>query len=203
MPKAMRETTATGRAAYVPQRKNDPAGVRARILDASYDLFQAQGYNATSVHEIAAAARVSGGALHHHFPTKKAIGLAVIAERVATAVEETWLEPVRSAPSAREGIAAVLNGLASELDAQGMVRGCPVNNLTIELAFADPDYRGELRRLFDRWRDAIAAKLGDKDGSEALATTIVAAYSGAMAIAKVEQRGQALRLCAKELERLL
>jgi hypothetical protein len=32
---------------------------------------------------------------------------------------------------------------------------------------------------------------------------VVAAYSGAMAIAKVEQRGEPLRLCAKEIERLL
>ena len=191
------------RAAYAPQRKNDPAGVRARILDAAFDLFQARGYNAASVHQIAAAAGVTGGALHHHFPTKKAIGLAVIRERVAKAVEETWLRPIDSAPTARDGIASVLNGLASELDMQGFVRGCPVNNLTIELAFADPDYRGELRGLFDRWRDTIAQKLEGNDRSEALATLIVAAYSGAMAIAKVEQSGDALRLCAQELERLL
>jgi hypothetical protein len=32
---------------------------------------------------------------------------------------------------------------------------------------------------------------------------VIAAYSGAMAMAKVEQRGDPLRLCAKELERLL
>ena len=41
------------------------------------------------------------------------------------------------------------------------------------------------------------------DSSDARATMVVAAYSGAMAIAKVEQRGEPLRLCAKELERLL
>lgn len=187
-------------ARYAPQRKNDPAGVRARILDAAFNLFQSQGYNATSIHEIAATAKVTSGALHHHFPTKKAIGLAVIAERVAAAVEETWLEPVRSAESARAGILGVLDRLAAQLDAQGSVRGCPVNNLTLELAFADPDYRGELRTLFDRWRNTLSARLGDGAG---LGTMVIAAYSGAMAIAKVEQSGEPLRLCARELERLL
>ena len=68
------EQEAGERRGYVPRRKNDPAGVRARILDAAYDLFQSRGYSATSVHEIAGAARVTGGALHHHFATKKAIG---------------------------------------------------------------------------------------------------------------------------------
>src|SRR6478735_10440025 len=177
------------RRADAVRRKNDPAGVRARILDAAYDLFQSQGYSATSVHHIAAAARVTGGALHHHFATKKELALAVIRERVAAAVEEVWIEPMQSAANAREAILSILDELAEELDAQGSVRGCPVNNLTLELAFADADFRAELRRLFERWRAAIAAKLGSAKDSAALATTVVAAYSGAMAIAKVEQRG--------------
>lgn len=177
--------------------------MRARILDATFTLFQEHGYNATSVQQIAAAASVTGGALHHHFPTKKALGLAVIREQVAAAVEEVWLEPMRSAPTARTGILGVLDSLAAQLDAQGSVRGCPVNNLTLELAFADAEYRAELRALFDRWREVIANRLGSGGGSDGLAVMVIAAYSGAMAIAKVEQSGEPLRLCAKELERLL
>lgn len=184
------------------RRKNDPAGMRARVLDAAYDLFQLQGYNASSVHEIAARAGVTGGAFHHHFPTKKSLGLAVIAERVAPSVEETWLEPLDSAADARSTIMKIFEGLARDLDRQGLVRGCPVNNLTIELALADVEFRGELRRLFDRWRDGIAAVVGGPDAKKR-AAMVVASFSGAMAIAKVEQQGEALRLCARELERLL
>ena len=186
----------------IKRRKNDPAGVRARILDAAFQLFQSQGFNATSVHEITAAARVTGGALHHHFPTKQALGEAVIDESVASAVEDAWLAPVRTAPDARDGILTVFATLADELDAQGSVRGCPVNNLTLELAHANPAFRDRLRRQFDHWRRTIADKLGGGD-AKARATMVVAAYSGAMAIAKGEQRGEPLRLCAKELERLL
>lgn len=186
-----------------PKRRNDPAGLRGRVLDSAFALFQAQGYNATSVQELAASARVTGGALHHHFATKKAIGLAVIRERVAPAVEETWLEPVRSASSGRDGILAVFATLADELDRNGAVRGCPVNNLTLELAFADSDFRSELRILFDDWRTTVAAAIGSGPEAERLAAMVVASYSGAMAMAKVEQRGEPLRLCATELERLL
>jgi AcrR family transcriptional regulator len=192
-------------AATRPKRKNDPGGLRARVLDTAFALFQAQGYNGTGVHEVAAAASVTGGALHHHFPTKKALGLAVVRERVAAAVEEAWLEPVRRAATASEGILGVFETLAAELDANGSVRGCPVNNLTLELAFADEDFRSELRSLFDGWRATIADKIeatGEED-SWALAATVIASYSGAMALAKVEQRGEPLRLCARELQRLL
>ena len=186
----------------IRRRKNDPAGMRARILDTAFALFQDKGYNATSVQHIAAAAGVTGGALHHHFATKKALGLAVIGERVAAAVEEAWLAPVREAPDARQRILSIMASLADQLDAQGSVRGCPVNNLTLELAFADADYRDQLRELFDRWRQTIADRLGGNAG-DPLATMVISAYSGAMAIAKVEQRGEPLRLCARELERLL
>jgi len=196
------ETKSEPREPYVPRLKNDPAAMRGRILDAAFELFQAQGYNASSVHQIAAKAGVTGGAFHHHFPTKKALGIAVISERVAPAVEQTWLEPVRAARSAQHGIVQVFEELAKELDAQGSVRGCPVNNLTLELAFADPDYRAELRVIFDRWRETIATKLGGTD-AVSRAMTVIACYSGAMAIAKVEQRGQPLRQCMKELLRLL
>lgn len=186
----------------VPRRKNDPAGLRARILGAAHELFQSRGFNATSVHEIAAAAGVTGGALHHHFPTKQALGEAVIEESVAAAVEETWLAPVRNAHDARAGILRVFASLADELDAQGSVRGCPVNNLTLELAYASPGFRDQLRRQFERWQRVIADKLPGP-GADRLATMVVAAYSGAMAIAKVEQSGEPLRQCAKELKRLL
>ena len=47
----------------------------------------------------------------------------------------------------------------------------------------------------------VAARLGSN--GDGLAALVIASYSGAMAIAKVEQNGEPLRLCAKELERLL
>src|SRR3546814_20144618 len=67
---------------------------------------------------------VTGGALHHHFPTKKDLALAVIRERVAKAVEKTWIEPVRSAATARDGISAVFGQVAGDLDGSGAALGC-------------------------------------------------------------------------------
>ena len=171
--------------------------MRQRILDGAFALFQSRGYNGTSVLDIAASCGVTGGALHHHFPTKKALGLAVIGERVAAAVEETWLAPLRDAADGPAAILAIFHAIAGELDSQGSVRGCPVNNLTLELAYADPEFREALRALFDEWRAVIAQAIGE--AADGMATLVVSAYSGAMAIAKAEQNGQALRLCADRL----
>ena len=69
-----------------PSRRNDPAGLRRKVLDAAFGMFQTQGYNGTSMQDLTKAIEVTGGALHHHFPTKRSIALAVFAERVAPAV---------------------------------------------------------------------------------------------------------------------
>src|SRR3982751_5162824 len=122
------------RASRPPRKRvNDPQGNRGKMLDVAAELFQARGYHATSLGDVMTAAGVSGGALHHHFPTKKALALKVIEERVAASVQETWIEPVLAASTAREGVRAVFMAVAAELEQQGYVRGCPLNNLAHEL----------------------------------------------------------------------
>ena len=89
-------------------RFNDPEAMRRRVLDAAAEAFQSRGYHSTSTHDIMRAAGVTGGALHHHFRSKKELAVAVIRERVARAVEQTWIEPVQSARTATEGNLASL-----------------------------------------------------------------------------------------------
>jgi AcrR family transcriptional regulator len=128
-----------------PRRKrtNDPQAMRSRVLDVAAHAFQARGYHATSTHDIMREAGVTGGALHHHFPTKKSIGLAVLRERVAEAVEQTWIKPVRSARTAADGILDVFATIAATLDDRGRILGCPLNNLALELSLSDPEFQSE------------------------------------------------------------
>lgn len=53
---------------------------RRQVLDAALDLFSHQGYRATGVKEIAAAAGASTGNVYHHFPDKEAIFRSLLDE---------------------------------------------------------------------------------------------------------------------------
>ena len=123
------------------RRVNDPQGLRGRLLDAAASAFQSRGYNATTMHDVVAAAGATGGATYHHFATKKALGLAVVRERVAKEVDETWIQPIRTAKSTADGVLTVFARVIAELEVRGTVAGCPVNNLALELSLADPDFR--------------------------------------------------------------
>src|SRR4051794_14237470 len=142
-----------------PRRTNDPEKMRGKILDAAADLFQSRGYHDSSVHHIIRAAGVTSGALHHHFATKKDLALAVIQDRVWPAVDEAWIKPVVSASDPIKGIGAAFRAISRDLTKQGFVRGCPLNNLVIELAYADPEFREALKGVFAAWRAALTGKL--------------------------------------------
>lgn len=185
--------------------------MRRRVIDVAYRAFTTRGYGVTAIHDLKREAGVSGGAFSHHFPTKKALGLAVIEDRVLAAVESTWMEPVRRADTAADGIRAVFEGLIAELDGKKSVSGCPLNNLVLELAGTDADMRRALEAIFRNWRETIAGKMRDDiaagrlrgiDAEEA-ATFVVAAYSGAMAMAKSAQSSEPLRICAEQIDRYL
>ena len=58
-------------------RAEQVAQTRAALVNAGRQLFGTKGFAATSVEDIARAARVTTGALYHHFPTKAAVFEAV------------------------------------------------------------------------------------------------------------------------------
>lgn len=192
------------------KRAYDPRATRGRILDAAANEFQQYGYHATSMHDVMRVAGVPGGSVYHYFPTKKSLGLAVIRERVATNVAQTWIEPVRRASSASQGILAVFDAVAKGIG-KHPVLGCPVNNLALELSLADPDFQHALRAVFETWEKAIADRLREEPATHkaksgdaaAVATLMVAIFSGAMSLAKATQSTEPLRTCRRELIRLL
>lgn len=188
-------------------RSNAPDETKRRVLDAAAAAFQSRGYHSTTTHEIMRDAAVTAGAMHHHFPTKKSIGLAVIRERVSAAVEQAWIEPVRSARTGAEGVKQAFAAIVHTLDKRGNVLGCPLSNLAIELSLSDPDFRSEIQDVFDGWQRSIADKFrADRKSGELshgdpdeLAIFVVASYAGAMAIAKARQDSLPLKSCAKQL----
>src|SRR5437868_12664745 len=139
----------------VRTRTNDPVGMRNRVIDVAAAAFQTGGYAATSVNDILKQARVSGGALHHHFPTRKTLVAAVLNERIAPEVDATWAQAVRDAPDAMTGILAVFEEVADALDAQGSVSGCPLGNIALELSRSDDELRGMIRSEERRGRERV------------------------------------------------
>lgn len=97
---------------------------RQTILDAAFDYFARAGYHGASLRDIAGAAGVSYPGLRHHFATKDALLLAVLAqreERAAALLERDDTLPVLDrlvalleANTAQRGLAQLFARVASE-----------------------------------------------------------------------------------------
>ena len=124
-------------------------------------------------------------------------------------VAEAWLDPVAQAPDAAAGVSNAFNGIIAGLR-EGSIVGCPLNNLALELAYAEPEFRTEIQRVFDQWQRSLAERISDTNviapGSgmtaDELATLIIASYSGAMTMAKTAQAVRPLTVTLKLLEQL-
>ena len=177
------------------------------MLDAASALFQAQGYHATGMREVIEKSGLSPGAFHHHFPTKESLAMAVIDERVAPAVREAWIDPVRNAAHLRQGVSGVFADIIRGLDDRGKVSGCPLNNLAMELSLTHAHMRNALRSVFTEWQDALETRIAkssrgkqwSREQRRAAASFIVASYSGAMNLSKAAQDSAPLKAMQKTL----
>src|SRR2546421_12213369 len=55
-------------------------GTRTRILEAAFSVLSRQGYENTSIKDIAEEAGVAQGLVHYHFKSRQHLVLAVLAE---------------------------------------------------------------------------------------------------------------------------
>lgn len=90
-------------------RAEQVAQTRAALVRAGRRLFGDQGFRATSVEDLAREARLSTGALYHHFPTKTALFEAVF--------EQAHIELMTAATSAARGAPDDLEELARGFEA--------------------------------------------------------------------------------------
>lgn len=132
---------------------------RARILEAALDLFEHQGYDATTVNQIADVAGVTPMTFFRHFATKDAVLVTdpydpLIAEAVAA--QPTELPPLERT---RLGLLAALGDITPTEDATARRR--------VALVARSPALRAAVSAGTDATQQAIVERLVS-DGVERL-----------------------------------
>lgn len=94
-------------------RAEQVAQTRAALVRAGRRLFGDKGFRATSVEDLAREARVTTGALYHHFPTKTALFEAVF-EQTHT---DLTIGAAEEAQDAQDALAGLAQGFDAFLEA--------------------------------------------------------------------------------------
>ena len=171
------------------------ANVSEKLIQSGLQTLYANGFNASSVQDITAAAGVPKGSFYNHFASKEDFG--VIAVQRYTQVLSPTLQILHDQNIAPlERLRLFYNELIALLEAQECQRGCLLGNFGAELSDQYPSIRDSVSRAFESWSLPLSKAIleAQQNGSVAssitsdvLATFILNAWQGAAMRAKVEQ----------------
>ena len=186
-------------------RAEQVAQTRAALVAAARQLFGQHGYAATSVEDLARAARVTTGALYHHFPTKTALF-----ETVFEALHlDLMMASAQAADGAPDEIESLARGFDAFLDAllepdvqRIMITDAPA---VLGLArFTELDERYAAAAIAEALRGAAAAGRLHVDDPETLARLLLGVLvRGGMLIASSAEQAQARADVGKAVRALL
>jgi len=177
---------------------------RGEILFAAYKEIHCQGFQAASLSNILARTGVTKGALYHHFPNKTELGYAVIDEVIARRIHQSFIQPLQHFDNPIDGFIEMIQSSGNTFSITDINLGCPLTNLSQEMAPIDEGFRKRLVDIYEKWHDSIAGvMIGAKQSRHiieesdpyTLAVTIVATMEGALNAAKVAQSLDKLYYC--------
>ncbi len=157
-----------------PPRRGRPGYDRDQVLAIAVALFNEQGYDATSVADLAARLGLTKSALYHHFDSKEQL-LSLALDEALSGLEGVLDEPAATTGTPVERLAAVLRGAVRVL-----VDKLPYVTLLLRVRGNSDVERAALerRRAFDHQVAMLvgaAQRAGDvrSDVDDAVATRLV------------------------------
>jgi TetR/AcrR family transcriptional repressor of nem operon len=117
------------------------SNTREEIIRKGAELIHSQGYKATGIQQILDVVGVPKGSFYFYFKSKDDFGRAVIDHFTETigAIFTGYLRDTRITPLAR--LNKLLNNYESAFKRSGATLGCPIGNLSLELADANEELR--------------------------------------------------------------
>lgn len=172
------------------------AATKTRLLDAARDVIRGQGYAATTVDDICAAAGVSKGSFFHHFESKDDLGVAAIDAFSSMADALFTSAAYNDLPDPRDRVLGYIDLRTAMIQGDIVHFTCLMGTTVQEAFVSHPDLRAACDRGMSLHiamleRDIAAAK--DRYARDALwspegvAYFIQATLQGAFIYAKVKQ----------------
>ncbi|OZC47569.1 TetR family transcriptional regulator [Rhodococcus sp. WWJCD1] len=128
---------------------------RARILEATAELYRRQGMTATGLKQIAAAANAPFGSIYHHFPG----GKEQISEEVihAEGVRYGLLvgRQLAAVTDVVDGIPEIFASAATMLIELDYTEACSIETIALEVASTNERLRLATEAVFTGWIDSL------------------------------------------------
>ncbi|WP_449352782.1 TetR/AcrR family transcriptional regulator [Streptomyces shaanxiensis] len=180
---------------------------RERIVVGAADMISRRGLNATSIREMAKHARAPLGSTYHYFPEGKQQLATEAVRYTGEWVARVLRRELRAGPV--QGLRAFLALWRKIVVDSDFRAGCPVLAVSIEEPATEevPAPVRAAAEVFDSWEGLLADSLREHgvgpEQAAQLATLVVAAVEGTVAMCRAKRSTQPLDHTADQLQALI
>lgn len=184
---------------------------RARLIEAARSMVRHRGFAATSVDDLCAAAGVTKGAFFHHFPSKEALGVALVDDWTQMTGAMFAAHPYNALPDPLDRVFGYID-LRRELLGQPLPEFSCVAGTTVQEAYAtsppiraaaERSIRSGFQHVLPHLQAALAAHPVPGVTAESLAQQFQVATQGGIILAKALNDPAPARAAFDHLERYL
>ncbi|GAA4934936.1 TetR/AcrR family transcriptional regulator [Streptomyces coeruleoprunus] len=180
---------------------------RERIVSGAADMISRRGLSATSIREMAKHAKAPLGSTYHYFPEGKQQLASEAVRYTGDWVARSLRKELEAGPAA--GLRAFLDLWRKIVVESDFHAGCPVLAVAIEEPPVDeiPPALAAAAEVFEQWETLLAASLrehgAETEQAAQLATLIVAAVEGTVAMCRAKRSTEPLDRTAEQLRALI
>jgi AcrR family transcriptional regulator len=189
-----------------------PVSTKERMIAGAADLISRRGVHATTLRDVVQHTGTPRGSLAHHFPGGKQQMLEEVIHYAAESVASP-LAALMQEQGAQAGLRSFIGWWRHVLQQSGFEAGCPVLAVAVEpideaeAGASSSRLRDLAHEAFDRWQSLLSAAFV-REGVPAgrarrLATLVVAAIEGTVAMCRAERSTRALDEVQRELEAVI
>lgn len=189
----------------------NPIETKSAILQHAANLFNVQGYKATSISHITDSTGFTKGAIYRHFKNKEKLEEQSLVYLMGVMFEKLRSQ-IKKQNNAVDKLKGVIRFFESYISKSPIAGGCPLLNVAIEADDHSPHLRKKAYSILEILKESIVTILsnGIKFGQikrnidkEYYATVIIASLEGAIMMSRLSKTDRDIRLVIAHLEKLI
>lgn len=180
---------------------------RDRLIRTTSRLLRTQGYGATGLNQIVAEAGAPKGSMYFHFPGGKQELAAAALDRFAERLGAAMTKGFARFDTAAAALVAFFDDEIARLERSQFADGCPVATVALDASAAHDTLATSTGGAFEHWTGIVAQALEAEgrtpEAAHAGAVTFLAAFEGALLMAKAQRSIEPMTIVRDAIEGLL
>ena len=184
---------------------------KQKILIESANLFNTQGYKATSISDITKATGLTKGAIYRHFESKQDLEQQAL-RNLSRLLFSNLGSSIKEAKTFKTKFDAIFEFFENYMESPYYEGGCPLMNVAVEVDDSNSVLRQQAFNMLAQLRASIKVLFQNGINNkqvkpdidiEFYATIVISSLEGGIMMSKLERNKKAITHCVKHLEMVI